>query len=132
MRAVTLRRAVETNRDYPNSHFWLSAAPAHSGRIGEARAVAQEGLKRLSSTRPSQLRGNGLPRGVDNPTYLAQCECLFDGLRKPECQRASASKQPARRVVCLCLFQIERAIPFGERPVDRSEKLTGLIPFALV
>ena len=32
----------------------------------------------------------------------------------------------------LRLFQIERVKPFGEPAVDRSEKLAGLIPLALM
>jgi hypothetical protein len=31
-----------------------------------------------------------------------------------------------------CLFQIGRVEPFGEPPVDRREKIAGLLPFALI
>jgi len=40
--------------------------------------------------------------------------------------RGQLVEQPLR------LFQIERVEPFGEPPVDRSEKLTRLIPLALI
>ena len=39
-----LRRAIETNRNYPLAHFCLAAALAHLGRLNEARAAVQAGL----------------------------------------------------------------------------------------
>src|SRR5262249_34450927 len=77
--AVTLRRAVETNRNHPNSHFWLSAALAHLGRLDEARAAAQEGL-RLNPT--FTIARQRAAASSENTTYLAQRERIFDGMRK--------------------------------------------------
>ena len=43
--AITLlRRAIETNRNYPFAHFWLGATLANVGRTDEARAATQAGL----------------------------------------------------------------------------------------
>jgi Flp pilus assembly protein TadD len=41
---VWLRRSIEADRNYPNSHFILGAALAHLGRLSEARSEAQAGL----------------------------------------------------------------------------------------
>jgi predicted Zn-dependent protease len=42
--AVTvLRRAIESNRNFPLTHFFLAAALAHLGRVNEARAATQAG-----------------------------------------------------------------------------------------
>ncbi|MGA8435844.1 MAG: tetratricopeptide repeat protein, partial [Methyloceanibacter sp.] len=39
-----LRRAIETNRNHPMTHFYLAAALAHLGRMNEAQAAGQAGL----------------------------------------------------------------------------------------
>ena len=41
---VRLRRAVETNRNWPSAHFYLAAALAQLGRSDEAKAAARAGL----------------------------------------------------------------------------------------
>jgi TolB-like protein/Flp pilus assembly protein TadD len=74
-----LRRAVEINRNHPMAHFYLAAALAHLGRHVEARAAAQDGLALNPTFTVSRLRAS-VPS--DNPTYLAQRERLFDGMRK--------------------------------------------------
>ena len=38
------RRAIEANRNYPHSYFWLAAALAHLGRLDEARSAVTTGL----------------------------------------------------------------------------------------
>ena len=38
------RRAIEANRNYPHSYFWLAAALAHLGRLDEARSAVMTGL----------------------------------------------------------------------------------------
>ena len=38
------RRAIEINRNFPLTHFFLAAALANLGRLDEARAAAQAGL----------------------------------------------------------------------------------------
>jgi len=78
--AVTrLRRAVETNGNFPSTHFWLAAALAHLGRQNEAQAALQAGLALNPTFTVARARA-GAPS--DNPTYLVQRERFFDGLRK--------------------------------------------------
>ena len=77
--AVLLRRAIETNRNYPLAHFCLAAALAHLGRLDEARAAAQAGLALNPAFTISRHYANA---PSDNPTYLAQRERFYDGMRK--------------------------------------------------
>lgn len=76
---VRLRRAVEINRNWPSAHFYLSAALAQLGRLEEARAAATAGLSLEPSFSVRRYR-SGAPG--DNPTYLAQRERIYDGMRK--------------------------------------------------
>ena len=77
--AVTiLRRAIESNRNFPLTHFFLAAALAHLGRVNEGRAAIQAGLA-LDPTFTIP-RFHGSPPS-DNPTYLAQRERVCDGMR---------------------------------------------------
>jgi TolB-like protein/class 3 adenylate cyclase len=74
-----LRRSIETNRNYPPAHFVLAAALAHLGRDNEARAATQAGLALDPTFTISRYRAN-VPS--DNPTYLAQRERSYEGMRK--------------------------------------------------
>ena len=74
-----LRRAVEINRNYPMAHFYLAAALAHLGRHDEARAAAQAGLALNPTFTISRFRATA---PSDNPTFLAQRERIYDGMRK--------------------------------------------------
>jgi TolB-like protein/class 3 adenylate cyclase/Flp pilus assembly protein TadD len=124
-----LWRAVEINRNHPMAHFFLAAALAHLGRHVEARAAAQDGLALNPTFTVSRLRASA---PSDNPTYLAQRERIYEGMRKagvPEEWRLSSCEAIQQR---LRLLQIARIEPFGEPAVDRSEKLASLIPFALI
>ena len=77
--AVTiLRRAIESNRNFPLTHFFLAAALAHLGRVNEARAAMQAGLA-LDPTFTIPRFRDSPPS--DNPTYLAQRERICDGMR---------------------------------------------------
>jgi hypothetical protein len=76
---VLLRRAIETNRNHPLAHFSLAAALAHLGRLDEARAAAQAGLALSPAFTISRHHANA---PSDNPTYLAQRERFYDGMRK--------------------------------------------------
>jgi TolB-like protein len=73
-----LRRSTEANRNWPLTHFWLSAALAHLGRFEEARASAQAGLALDPSFTLNRVRAGRMP---DNPTYLAEFERVYNGLR---------------------------------------------------
>jgi hypothetical protein len=76
---VLFRRSIETNRNFPMAHFCLAAALAHFGRHSEARAAVQAGLALNPSFTVTRLRA-GAPS--DNPTFLAQRERFYDGMRK--------------------------------------------------
>jgi tetratricopeptide (TPR) repeat protein len=78
--AVTLlRRGVETNQNWPPTHFFLAAALAHLGQHNEAHAAAQAGLALNPSFTVRRARV-GAPS--DNPTYLAQRERIYEGMCK--------------------------------------------------
>ena len=76
---VRLRRAVETNRNWPSAHFYLAAALAQLRRPEEAQAAATAGLALDPSFTMHRYR-SGAPG--DNATYLAQRERVYDGMRK--------------------------------------------------
>jgi Flp pilus assembly protein TadD len=75
------RRAIEANRNYPSSYFQLAAALAQLGRIDEARSAAKAGLALDPAFAVSRVHVSYTARS-DNPTYLAQLEPIFEGLRK--------------------------------------------------
>ncbi len=74
-----LRRSIETNRNWPSAHFYLSAALAQLGRRDEARAAATAGLA-LDPTFTVRRYRSGAPG--DNQTYMAQRERIYDGMRE--------------------------------------------------
>jgi tetratricopeptide (TPR) repeat protein len=76
-----LRRSIEINWNYPPAHLVLvlAAALAHLGRHNEARAATQAGLALDPTFTISRYRAN-VPS--DNPTYLAQRERSYEGMRK--------------------------------------------------
>ena len=75
------RRAIEANRNYPVAHFHLAAALALLGRLDEARSAVRAGLALNPTYTISRDRAARSARS-DDPTYLAQLEPIFDGLRK--------------------------------------------------
>ena len=74
-----LRRSIETNRNYPMSHFFLAAALARLGRLPEARSEARTGLAINPTFTISRFRAS---TASDNPTAVAGRERIIDGLRK--------------------------------------------------
>jgi TolB-like protein/class 3 adenylate cyclase/cytochrome c-type biogenesis protein CcmH/NrfG len=76
---VQFRRALEMNRNHPVSHFYLAAALAQLGRLDEAQAATQAGLALDPTFTISRWRSLA---PSDNPTFLAQGERIFDGMRK--------------------------------------------------
>ena len=93
--ATWMRRAVETNQNYPLAHFFLAAACAHLEQVSEARAATKAGLGLDPTFTIRRFRAGA---SSNNPTYLAQRERLYDGMRKagvPEWMRAL--KQQTRR-----------------------------------
>jgi tetratricopeptide (TPR) repeat protein len=76
-----LRRSIEVNRNYPHPHFVLGVALALLGRLDEARSSVRAGLALNPSLTISRARANWTSMS-DDPTHLAQLECLLEGLRK--------------------------------------------------
>jgi TolB-like protein/Flp pilus assembly protein TadD len=76
---VWLRRSIEADRNYPNSHFVLGAALAHLGRLPEARSEVQAGLAMNPALTIARLRA---AVSSDSPARIAGAQRLIDGLRK--------------------------------------------------
>jgi TolB-like protein/class 3 adenylate cyclase len=74
-----LRRSIETNRNYPMSHFLLAAALARLGLLPEARSEARTGLAINPTFSIPRFRAS---TASDNPTAVAGRERIIDGLRK--------------------------------------------------
>jgi tetratricopeptide (TPR) repeat protein len=77
--AVWLLRSIDANPNHPFAHFSLAAAQAHLGMMNEARVAAKAGLA-LNPT--FTIRRYRAAAASDHPTYLAQRERLYDGMRK--------------------------------------------------
>ena len=75
------RRSKEANRNYPSAYFNMAAALAHLGRLDEANSAVQTGLALNPAYTVSRVLAAWTVRS-DDPTYLAQLEPIFDGLRK--------------------------------------------------
>jgi len=76
---VRYRRSIELNRNYPFTHFQLAAALAHLGRLEEARSAVQAGLALDPAFTLRRYRAN---TPSDNPTFMAQRERIYEGMRK--------------------------------------------------
>jgi TolB-like protein/class 3 adenylate cyclase len=72
------RRSVDINRNHPRSHFYLSAALAHLGRLDDARSAEQAGHVLDPTFTLSRFRAN--PPSC-HPTYLAGRERVIEGMR---------------------------------------------------
>jgi TolB-like protein/Flp pilus assembly protein TadD len=78
--AVTLfRRAIELNRSFPLTHFFLAAALARLGMLDEARAETQAALALDPTFTIRRFRARGQS---DNPVFLKQRERVIEGMRK--------------------------------------------------
>jgi tetratricopeptide (TPR) repeat protein len=71
-------RSIEANRNYPAAHFHLAAALAQLSSLDEARSAAKAGLALNPSFTIRRFR-DGAPS--DNPTFLANRERIYEGLR---------------------------------------------------
>jgi Flp pilus assembly protein TadD len=76
---VWLRRAVETNPNFPLSHFLLAAALARVGTRHEARSAVRAGLALDPTFTIARFRSGA---ATDNPTYLSQREYACKGMRE--------------------------------------------------
>ena len=77
--ASWLRRAIETNRNFPLAHFYLAAALVELGKLDEAKAAVAAGF---SFDPKFTIRGFRTGAASSNPNYLAQREHLIDAFRK--------------------------------------------------
>ena len=75
------RRAIEANRNYHQSYFWLAAALAHLGRLDEARSAVTTGLALNPAFTILRARSAWTAMS-DNPTHHAGIESGLEGLRK--------------------------------------------------
>jgi len=75
------RRSIEANRNHPYTHFRLAAALAQLGRPEEAYAAVKAGLSLNPTFTISRARAAWTAMS-DDPTYLAQLEPIFEGMRK--------------------------------------------------
>jgi TolB-like protein/class 3 adenylate cyclase len=73
------RRAIELNRDLPNAYFYLAASFANIGRLDEAHRSTSAGLSINPTYTISGFRAASIS---DNPTFLAQRERVYEGMRK--------------------------------------------------
>jgi TolB-like protein/class 3 adenylate cyclase len=76
-----LRRAIEANRNYLPAYFGLAAALAQLDRLSEAHSAVKAGLALNPAFTISRARAAWKAMS-DDPTYLAQLEPIFEGLRK--------------------------------------------------
>jgi TolB-like protein len=74
-----LRRAVEANRNFPASHFYLAVALAGIGRLQEARA-AINALLALDPTFTIRRYRDEAPS--DNSAFIAMRERIYDTMRR--------------------------------------------------
>ena len=74
------RRSIEANRNFPTAYSQLAAALALLGRLDEARSAVKAGL--ALNPNFSIFRARAWTARSDDPTYLAQLEPIFDGMRK--------------------------------------------------
>jgi TolB-like protein len=73
-----LHRSIEANRNNPLAHFYLAAALAHLGELGEASAAARAGLELHPSFTISRYRASA---ACNHLAYLAGRERTYEGLR---------------------------------------------------
>jgi TolB-like protein/class 3 adenylate cyclase len=76
---VWLRRSLDSNRNYPPTHFYLAAAFAQLERPNEARSSVNAGLALDPRFTLERFR---LSAESDSPSYLARRERLIDQLRR--------------------------------------------------
>jgi TolB-like protein len=75
------RRAIEANRNYPHSYFWLAAALAHLGRLDEARSAVMTGLALNPAFTTLRARAAWTAMS-DNPAHHAAIASVLEGMRK--------------------------------------------------
>jgi TolB-like protein/class 3 adenylate cyclase len=75
------QRAIEANRNNSPAYLNLASALAQLGRLDDAHSAVKTGLALNPTYTISRRRASWTARS-DDPTYLAQLEFIFDGMRK--------------------------------------------------
>ena len=75
------RRSKEVNRNYSSPYFNMAAALADLGRLDEGHSAVQAGLALNPAYTVSRVRAAWTARSR-HPTFLAQLEPIFEGMRK--------------------------------------------------
>ena len=75
------RRAIEANRNDPAPYLNLATALAQLGRTHEAHSAVKTGLALNPAYTISRRRASWTAQS-DDPTYLAQLELIFEGMRR--------------------------------------------------
>ena len=75
------RRAIEANRNFPQTHFELAAALTQLGRLEDARSAVRAGLALDPNFSISRARAFFTAESSD-PKYLTQTERILEGMRK--------------------------------------------------
>jgi TolB-like protein/class 3 adenylate cyclase/Tfp pilus assembly protein PilF len=73
------RQSIDANRNYSIAYFYLASSLASLGRLDEAKKAAREGFALYPQFSIGRARKSALS---NNPTYLAQRERIYDGMRK--------------------------------------------------
>jgi tetratricopeptide (TPR) repeat protein len=75
------RRAIEANRNYHQSYFWLGAALAHLGRLDDARSAVMTGLALNPAFTIFRARAAWTAMS-DNPVHHAAVAHVLEGMRE--------------------------------------------------
>ena len=75
---VLLRHAIETNRNFAPSHFYLAVALAELDRPDEARLEAREGLSIDPTFTIHRYRGDA---PTDNPIFMSRRRQIYEIMR---------------------------------------------------
>ena len=73
-----LRRAIEANRNFSASHFYLAVALAELGRLDDARLEAKEGLSIDPTFTIRRYRGDA---PSDNPIFMSRRRQIYEIMR---------------------------------------------------
>ena len=104
------RQAIEANRNYPRAYFQLALALAQLDRLDEAHSAVKASMAINPSFTVSRARVNWTALSAD-PTYLAQLEPIFDGLRKAGVPRTVTGARRLDPTLLLNALRPKRMVP---------------------
>ena len=88
------RERRKSDRNYPHPNFEMAVSLAQLGRLDEAHSAVKAGLALNPAFAISRARALGMAMS-DDPTFLAQLELYFVGLRKAGNARAMTAARRA-------------------------------------